>query len=356
MNYGWLDDARNQFVRLSAQLPHAILIQSEPGVGKHQLAIEIVASLLCDAPLKQEESLRACGACRNCTMFHSGNHPDFHFISSERYVEADESVLSPYAERYLEAPEKRGKRKSRKIISVDQIRALIESFGLSNHSADNKVALIVPADSMNINASNALLKLLEEPNSDSVIILVCNDSSRLPMTIRSRCVGLNLNLPDQKQAASWLVSQGVSKGVAHKALAICGGAPLLALECIRADEMNDFEALLEALLAMQNEGVGPVETREVLLKLQPPSVLLNWLQLVIIWLISNIQSQAHSEPASWQAYTRVFSRLSRHYDASKRAAMFQLYDELLSIKKQDTDIVNPGLLLDKWLITYSRLL
>jgi DNA polymerase III delta prime subunit len=146
MSYEWLGDARNQFVRLSAQLPHAILIQSQPGVGKHQLAIEIVASLLCEAPLKQEESLRACGACRNCTMFNSGNHPDFHYISSERYVESDESVSSPYAERYLEAPEKRGKRKPRKIISVDQIRALIESFGLSNHSADNKVALIVPAD------------------------------------------------------------------------------------------------------------------------------------------------------------------------------------------------------------------
>ena len=356
MRYDWLASARDQFARLSVQMPHAILIQSEPGMGKHQLATEMVSSLLCEAPLKHDQSLNACGECKHCNLFDSGNHPDFHYISSERYVESDDSVLSPYAERYLDALEKRGKRKPRKIISVDQIRALIDKFGLSSHSADCKVALIMPADTMNMNASNALLKLLEEPNPDSVIILVCNDSSRLPMTIRSRCIGLNLDSPGLEQAVAWLTSQGVSEGKAHKALAICGGAPLLALDYIRADEVNDFEAVLEALVAMQSEGVGPVETREVLLKLQPPAILLSWLQLVINWLISSLQSQAHPSSAPWQAYTRVFSKLSRQTDVSKRAALFQLYDELLSIKKQDTDIVNPGLLLDKWLITYSRLL
>jgi DNA polymerase-3 subunit delta' len=356
MNYDWLASARDQFVRLSAQLPHAMLIQSARGMGKHKLATEMVSSLLCEAPVKHEQSLQACGKCRNCTMFDSGNHPDFHYISSERYVESNDSVLAHYAERYLEAPEKRGKRKPRKIISVDQIRALIDNFGLSNHSADRKIALIMPADTMNINASNALLKLLEEPNPDSVIILVCNDLSRLPMTIRSRCIGLNVDPPLLEQAVAWLTSQGVSDDKAYKALAICGGAPLLALDYIRADEVNDFEAVLEALLAMQDGGIGPVETREVLLKLQPPAVLLNWLQLVINWLISNLQNQAHSGPAPWKAYTRVFSKLSRRSDVSKRAALFRLYDELLSIKKQDTDIVNPGLLLDKWLISYSRLL
>jgi DNA polymerase-3 subunit delta' len=356
VSYDWLASARDQFVRLSAQLPHAILIQSERGTGKHQLATEMVSSLLCEAPLKHDHSFSACGKCKNCKLFDSGNHPDFHYISSERYVESADSIFSPYAERYLEALEKRGKRKPRKIISVDQIRLLIEKFGLSNHSADRKVALIEPADAMNINASNALLKLLEEPNPDSVIILVCNDSSRLPMTIRSRCIGLTLTPPGLEQAASWLISQGVNEGKALKALAICGGAPLLALEYIRADEVKDFEAVLEALVTMQNDGVGPVEIREILLKLQPPAVLLNWLQLLVTWLIANLQSQADSAPAPWQAYTRVFSKLSRRVDVSKRAAMFQLYDELLLIKKQDTDIVNPGLMLDRWLITYSRLL
>lgn len=356
MIYGWLASAREQFTRLSVQMPHAILIQSERGMGKHQLAIEMVSSLLCESPLKKNRSFEACGECKNCNLFDSGNHPDFHYISSERYITADDSSLSPYAERYLDAIEKRGKRKPRKIISVDQIRALIDNFGLSNHTANRKVALIMPADTMNINASNALLKLLEEPNPDSVIILVCSESSRLPMTIRSRCISLKLDPPGPEQAVAWLTSQGVSEGKAHKALAISGGAPLLALDYIRADEVNDFEAVLEALVAMQSEGLGPVETREALLKLQPPAIIFGWLQLVINWLISSLQSQSQPGAAPWQAFTRVYSKLSRQTNVSKRAALLQLYDELLSIKKQDIDIVNPGLLLDKWLITYSRLL
>jgi len=356
MSYEWLANARSQFLRLSAHLPHAILIQSKQGLGKHQLAQEIVASLLCDSPLSRDDALMACGECKNCIMFKSGNHPDFHYISSERFVESNDSLLAGYAGRYLEPPEKRGKRKPRKIISVEQIRVLIDSFALSNHSAPYKLALIEPADAMNINASNALLKLLEEPNPDSVLILVCNNVSRLPMTIRSRCITINVDPPGFEQAVSWLTSQGISESKAHKALAICGGAPLVALAYSQSDEVSQFEALLDALVAIRVKGVGPVETREQLLKLQPPAVLLSWLQMILNWLISAAQTHTKSSSRPWQAYTRGFAELSRGLDASKLSALFQLSDELVLIKKQDLDIVNPGLLLDKWLITYSRLL
>ena len=356
MSYDWLIPALSQFLRLSTQLPHAILIQSEPGLGKHTLANEMVASLLCDDPLSIDGALRACGSCKNCTMFVSGNHPDFHYISSERFVESTGSPLVAYAGRYLEAPEKRGKRKPRKIVSVDQIRALIDNFNLSNHSARYKVALIEPADAMNINASNALLKLLEEPNPDSVLILVCNDSSHLPMTIRSRCILLNVDPPPPEQAISWLNSQGISESRAHKALAICNGAPLTALAYAHSEEVAQFETLLALLLEILQEGVGPVETREKLLKLQSSAVILSWLQIVVNWLIGAAQDRAYPGLAPWQAYSHTFARLSRKLDKTRIEALFQLYDELSLIKKQDLDIVNPGLLLDKWLITYSRLL
>ncbi len=354
MNYDWLASARAQFSRLSENTPHALLIQGGPGLGKHVLAGEIVASLLCDQPLDREGAHCACGRCKNCAMFESGNHPDFHYISSERFVESGDSPHLTYTERYLEAPEKRGKRKPRKIISVDQIRSLIENFCLSNHSAPNKVALIEPADAMNINAANALLKLLEEPNPGAVLILVCNDISRLPMTIRSRCISLSVDPPGFDQAVSWLQSQGLNENTAQKALAICGGAPLTALAYIRSEEVSNFEAMLEALAANLNEGVGPVETRETLIKLQSLDILLSWIQMVVKWLISAVQDSACSGPAPWQAYKQPFSKLSLKLDESKLAALFLLYDELLLMKKQDLDIVSSGLLLDKWLIGFSR--
>jgi hypothetical protein len=78
--------------------------------------------------------------------------------------------------------------------------------------------------------------------------------------------------------------------------------------------------------------------------------------MVVNWLIGAAQDSAYPGQAPWQAYSRTFAKLSRRLDKTRLVALFQLYDELLLIKKQDLDIVNPGLLLDKWLITYSRLL
>ena len=358
MNYDWLASARAQFSRLSLNLPHALLIQGESGVGKHVLAKEMVASLLCEQPSVHDEANSACGECKNCTMFASGNHPDFHYISSERFVESADSSHLTYAERYLETPEKRGKRKPRKVITVDQIRTLIDNFNLSNHSAETKVALIEPADAMNINAANALLKLLEEPSADSVLILICKDVSRLPMTIRSRCIALSIDPPSTEQAVSCLVSEGIVETTAHKALAICGGAPLAALACARSEEVNNFEVLIEALAAYLNEAAGPVATRDVVVKLQSLERLISWLQMLVSWLISAAQNSGPagqpSGEAPWQAYSRTFSKLSRRLDASKLPALFLLYDELALMKQQDLDIINPGLLLDRWLISFSR--
>ncbi len=357
MSYDWLAPSRAQFSRLSAQLPHALLVTGEPGMGKHILAMEMVASLLCDETQLNQGFRQACGRCKNCIMFESGNHPDFHYVSSERHVDSgksDESAHLEYAERYLEAFEKRGKRKPRKVISVDQIRALIDNFSLSNHSASYKVALIEPAEAMNISASNALLKLLEEPSPDSILMLVCNDTSRLPMTVRSRCIALSIDAPTITQVMSWLKSQGVNESNARKALAICGGSPLIALAYSHSEETVNFETLLVTMAAILNEDAGAIESREILVKLGAPAVLLSWLQMVINWLINAVQCRAYQGEAPWQAYNRAFAKLSRKLKPASLPALFQLYDDLLLMKKQDVDVVNPAMLLDKWLIAFAQ--
>lgn len=354
MQAEWLSESRAQFLKLSHRLPHALLIHGEAGVGKHLLAMEMVAALICETPQIQANVLIPCGQCKNCIMFESGNHPDFHYISSERIHDANASAHLSYAARYLESIEKRNKRKPRAVISVDQIRSLIDDFALSHHSSEHKVALIQPADAMNTNASNALLKLLEEPNPDSILILVCNDPGRLPMTIRSRCITLAVKIPELDQSRPWLVSQGLDMQRAAQALAISGNAPLLALNYAQSEQIEQFKSLLKVLNSLANECMNPVDAREALLKLQSPAILLSWLQMLMGWLVAMDEGQEQEERFAWQAFRRELASISRCFSNNRRLALFILYDELSNIKRQDVEVINAGLMMDKWLISFAQ--
>lgn len=354
MQTEWLNGSRAQFLKLSNRLPHALLIYGEPGVGKHLLAMELVAALICDTPQTQSGVLVSCGQCRNCTMFESGNHPDFHYISSERIHDAGATAHLSYARRYLEPVEKRNKRKPRAVISVDQIRALIDDFSLSHHSSEHKVALINPAEAMNTSSFNALLKLLEEPNPDSVLVLVCDDPGRLPMTIRSRCISLKVKTPEIAQSQSWLISQGLDAQRAVQALAISGNAPLLALHYAQSGQIEQFRSLLNEMNSLINEGMSPIDVRVALLKLQSPAILLSWLQKLMRWLIAAEEIRGNGGQFVGQAYQRELVGISRRFANGRRLALFSLYDELSSIKRQDLEVINPAMTLDKWLISFSQ--
>jgi DNA polymerase-3 subunit delta' len=355
MSLDWLDPARQQFRRLSENLPHALLIHGERGVGKSTLAMEIVASLLCDSSGQGESVQQACGQCRNCNLFESGNHPDFHYLSSELFVEDSQSAHLSYAERYLEDETKRRKRKSRKVISVDQIRTLISDFALSQHSAEHKVALVQPAEAMNTNAANALLKLLEEPNPDSILLLVSSDPSRLPMTIRSRCVCIGVKLPESSLAVKWLAARQVEEITARKAMAIAGGAPITALHYVQSGDIERFEQVLTILQRTLHAGMGPIQAREALIKSNRSTEILSWLKIVTSWLIQLSTSQSHTqESAAWWAFKPELLNILNGLAQAELGQLFRSYDDLTQLAKQDTDVINLGLALDKWLIALKQ--
>ena len=144
--YPWLLPAWSSFQnRLnSGKLPHAMLIQGPAGTGKCELAMHMAGRLLCS-----EDSEYACGQCRSCTLFEGGAHPDWF-------------LLNP--------PE--GKHQ----ILIDQVRSTISALTLTTSFSPRKVALICPAEVMTTNAANALLKSLEEPPGETVLILVAHDA------------------------------------------------------------------------------------------------------------------------------------------------------------------------------------
>src|SRR5262249_52905361 len=151
-----------------------------------------------------------CGHCPSCRYSIAGQHPDLMRIE----------LLAPDAGD--------GTLTEVDTITIDRIRALTEFVQLTSHRQRAKVAVIAPADRMNVAAANALLKTLEEPPPDTYLILVTEQPRRVPLTILSRCRKLAAPLPSADEARAWLAEQGVASP--ELALAQMGGAPLAALE------------------------------------------------------------------------------------------------------------------------------
>ncbi len=181
-------------------LHHGLVLAGPAGIGKREFAVALARWMLC-----ANEGEVACGDCQDCRLFDAGTHPDFHVLLTEAEAETGRmNLLTEYARRYPDG-EPRGQRKNlSRVIPVDKVRVLIDRFYQSSHTAAGKVALLLPADRMNVNAANSLLKLLEEPPPGSHFLLVTHQPDVLLPTIRSRCVVESLDAPDAETARTWL--------------------------------------------------------------------------------------------------------------------------------------------------------
>ena len=209
----WNQPTLDAFAARLPRLPHAILIYGPRGVGKLALAERAAQMLLCEGKGKP------CDQCDACRWYKAGNHPDF------RRLEPEVLWKEPAADE--EPAAKRPKQPSIEI-KVDQVRELANFLYVRSHRGALRVAMVHPAEDMNENAANALLKGLEEPPAGAVFILVSHRPAQLLPTIRSRCVALPVGIPPREAALAWLSSQGLAD--APRWLAYAGGAPLRALD------------------------------------------------------------------------------------------------------------------------------
>lgn len=198
----------------SNKIPHAILLTGVAGLGLQTFAQQLAQLLLCQSPLEQV----ACGQCAACQMFQTGVHPDyFPLITS-----AEEKSLK-----------------------VDMIRQLSTQLVSTAQQGGRKVALLYRAEQMNAAAANALLKTLEEPVKDTIIILVSYQTDALLATIRSRCQSISFNLPSQPVAQQWLAEQAAN--LPDYALAVAEGSPEEALAFADEKLQQAYEVGLSAL-------------------------------------------------------------------------------------------------------------
>jgi DNA polymerase-3 subunit delta' len=164
-----------------------------------------------------------------------------------------------------------------------------------------RVVVINPAESMNRNSANSLLKTLEEPPGDTNIILISHTPSMLLPTIRSRCQQIAFPPPSSAEAAQWLQEQGVSAEEVAEVLQLAEGAPLHALTLASSDQREHNKLMGEELNALQRGQANPIKVAyRWANKKNDPVLTLRWLQQRVVSIIKTAYKV--ESPASQQLF------------------------------------------------------
>ena len=225
-NFPWL---KKSFLNTNiSKLPHSSLIEGSKGMGKSILAKYIAKTLLCS-----NSSTEACNSCQSCNLFDESTHPDF-FINND-----DEKIL------------------------VDEIREMINFSILSSSISPAKVIVLNNCENMNIASQNAILKTLEEPNSNTYIILTSSKRRSLNQTIYSRCNKIGLRDLNQLELTEWVRSQGMQDFNYYDYPTFL--APLEILKNIEEGRGGAYVDVSDCLLQFCNNEISIDETVKYLL-------------------------------------------------------------------------------------------
>ena len=238
MDLDWLQSFVDGWQAREAQrrLPHAVLLSGQPGVGKRAAAV---------------------------------------WLAKRRLGPGAREALPQYPVEIPEHADLRWVRKpeDRESIGIDQVRELINRLSLTSYEGGAKVAVIEPADIMTADAANSLLKTLEEPPGDALLVLLADRVGRLPATIFSRCQRINLPAPPASVSLAWLdrLRPGAEWGAA---LEVAGGAPLAAIEAL--ETLGDTQRMAREFAALAEGRASPVEVAGRWAQMEPQFVL-GWL-------------------------------------------------------------------------------
>lgn len=226
----WLDRVEH------GRIPHAVLLTGPVGVGKRAAASWVASQRL-----------------------GIGSVPELPAHPLQLPEHADLHWISPPEDKHA--------------IGIDQIRALVAEFSLTSYEGGGKVAIIAPANAMTTNAANSLLKTLEEPPGDALLILIADKAGNLPATIYSRCQRIEIGIPSDTEGLAWL--DRLQPGTAWaEALRLAGNAPLAAINAI--DELETHATMTRDFNDVAQGTSSPLEVAARWSRMDAPFVL-DWL-------------------------------------------------------------------------------
>jgi DNA polymerase-3 subunit delta' len=264
-----------------AGLPHASLLLGNEGTGRRPLAFKLAKFLLCKAADKKtSKNTIYCSQCQSCKLMDAGSHPDY-FICDQ---------------------EAKGKQ-----IKVDTVRKLNDFMSKTPQISACQVVQIYPLEAMNLNASNALLKTLEEPSGESYLLLIAERLGTVLPTIRSRTQRINLHPPNTEQALLWLSERLTNTPADDLVLALgqCSGGPLKAEQWLRQGLLVQ-DAAYTSLMQKWLSGQQPLQdVSKALAKYDLPDTI-NWwtglsLDIMKLGMGANVTQISHPQQGEWIA-------------------------------------------------------
>lgn len=304
-DYPWHQPLWQQFINVWQQqrLAHALLLTGAKGLAKTDLALNMAKFSLCLAPT----ATSACCQCHSCELFNADAHPDHLLIE----------------------PEEAGK-----AIKIDQIRALKEKQSLTANISAWKTVVIHPAHKMTTSASNSLLKLLEEPQPQTLLILVSSQPQQLPVTIRSRCQLWPMLSPEPAQTETWLKAQGteISEHQLQQLAPLAKGAPLMLQQMLESRLDLLVEQLQSDLQILMQGNANPMQ------------MLVNWQQYELLTVMNILQYDLKKQ-------------LIKQPDAVEMDILWQILDCIQSTIKlvSSSNNYNKTLLIEDFMISVMRI-
>ena len=314
----WAKEAHEQVSRsiIADRLPHALTVQGDNGIGIEMLAGAIASARLCEqvsrqvsAPNPDETApVLACGRCKSCELLAAGTHPDI-------------KVLEPTG--------------AANLIKVDQVRELIGFMAQTPQISQWKLCWIGDAHRMNQNAANALLKVLEEPQGESLLLLVTDRPQILLPTIRSRSRSLQVRPPSEPETLRYCEEKGVAEGHIQQLLPVLGQRPHDIVAWAESDKLSAWQQLDEGL---QQVSRGELSTQALtdVLKDLPVETILDWLisgvgrRVKAALLLEQSDGQSGIDPESvkrWYSYYDWLIEMHRDVERGSNPNRQLLLDE-----------------------------
>lgn len=332
--YPWQQGAWARVQQQIAQnkIPHALLLAGQQGIGKWHFAQSLADYLLCASPKAE----LACGKCRSCQLLLAQSHPDKKIV----------------------IPDEPGK-----AIKIEQIRELSNMVSKTAQQGGRKVILLGPVEQLNSNSANALLKSLEEPAGDTILLLYTHILSAVMPTIRSRCQILPMSAPSTTIAREWLDKLKIEDS--HALLDLAGGAPLIARDMVTGDYLEHLHIFVKTLDKITSGGssAGPDITMAAdYLPINLKHLTQWWLQIVhsVLSATDEVNNNAVTHQVDDGAQNSL--NISLHVERIQQSArklnkqwLFKFSDKLLQLRQQQLQGANPNmqLLIEELLLDWQ---